>query len=85
MSRHSPILLKLRVGNIPEKQVKRVWKEMKPAWNKVTDEILLDYKSTLEEKIASIDTPQSLNCVNPTCQNKLHSTERDNNNLGLLL
>ena len=36
LSRHSPMLLKLRVGEIPIRRKDSTWKPKKPAWHKVT-------------------------------------------------
>ena len=45
MSRHSPILLKLRVGEIPLKTKVKTSAQRKPAWHKATQEVLEDYRA----------------------------------------
>jgi hypothetical protein len=38
LSRHSPILLRLNVGDIPSKKKVNIRKLKKPAWHKVTED-----------------------------------------------
>ena len=82
--RHSPILLKLKVGDIPLKTKLSTWLPKKPAWDKATPEILDLYKADLEERLASKPPPASYNCLDPHCANQAHSLERDNHALDIL-
>ena len=47
LSRHSPILLKLKVGDIPTKRKAKIWKPKKPAWYKANLETIEEYKADL--------------------------------------
>ena len=84
MSRHSPILLKLRVGDIPLKKKVRLSAQKKPAWHKATKEALEDYKTDLEGKLVMLTMPGSLECEDPHCEESGHSTERDRLMLDIL-
>ena len=84
MSRHSPILLRLRVGEIPLKKKVISFIPRKPAWYKATQETLQEYKEDLHRRLASRSDPISLACVDPHCQDPAHSSERDNHMLDIL-
>ena len=84
LSRRSPILLKLKGGDIPLKKKLSTWLPKKPAWDKATPEILDLYKADLEERLASKPPPASYNCLDPHCANQAHSLERDNHALDIL-
>ena len=77
-SRHSPIMMKLDVGNIPvmsrlsEKVPKR------PAWYKADQDQLDEYTETLDAKLSAVQVPDSLQCLDPQCKDEEHSRERDN-------
>ena len=77
LSRHSPILLKLRVGDIPIKKKANTWKPRKPAWNKVTEGMMENYKADLEERLKARPIPDCLHCVDPHCRNQGHTEGRD--------
>ena len=84
MSRHSPILLRLRVGDIPLKKKVSSSILRKPAWHKATQEILQDYKDDLHGKLSNIAAPFSLTCADPHCKDPAHSSERDSYVLDIL-
>ena len=79
-SRHSPIMMKLDVGDLrsacPSKVKNK--KPRKPAWYKATEAEKNEYTALLDEKLANIEPPASLDCMDATCQHKEHSKERDN-------
>ena len=50
-SRHSPILLKLRVGDIPIKKKVSSSAPKKPAWHKATQEVIVEYNADLQTKL----------------------------------
>ena len=63
MSRHSPILLKLRVGEIPTKKKVASSIPRKPNWQKATGDVVANYKTDLQQKLESSPLPESLSCV----------------------
>ena len=60
MSRHSPILLKLRVGDIPTKNKLQHSVPRKPAWHKADKEAICNYKTELQDKLEKMSLPASL-------------------------
>ena len=60
LSRHSPILLKLRVGDISTKQKTKIWQPRKPAWYKTNDEVIEEYKADLQERLSARQVPDCL-------------------------
>ena len=70
-SDHSPIMLKVRVGDIqPRSDVSEVPRPRRPAWYRASDDNKNTYTSTLDDKIRHIveSEPDSLNCHNCHCQ-----------------
>ena len=84
LSRHSPILLKLRVEDIPKKIEARSWKPKRPAWHKVTEEIMEDYRTDLEDRLSMRPVPDCMQCVDPHCQDQGHTHARDSYMLDIL-
>ena len=84
LSQHSPILLSLRVGDIPTKDKVRIRKAKKPAWHKATDDILKEFKHDMRERLAARSVPDCLSCVDPHCGDPAHSEERDSFMLDIL-
>ena len=84
LSRHSPILLKLRVGEIPSKKKDNTCRPKKPAWHKVTEEIIGNYKVDLEERLLARPFPGCLSCADPHCRNPSHTSDRDSFMLDIL-
>ena len=83
-SRHSPIMLKLNVGNILKLSKKEEFKVRKPAWYKADQVARDNYTMDLHNKLESLEHPSSLNCSNCQCQDKQHSEERDSYVLDIL-
>ena len=77
MSRHSPILLKLRVGDIPTKKTVTSFVPGKPAWHKATEEIVGEYKANMQKRLEERPLPEALSCVDPQCGDPAHSQDRD--------
>ena len=77
LSRHSPILLQLNLGNIPSRQVKVSWLPKKPAWHKAPEEVIESYKSDLQSRLNCLTLPASLECMDPACKQTTHSEDRD--------
>ena len=72
-SRHSPIMMKLTVGSIPRQTRSEERRRRKPAWYKA-DQVHRDsYTMDLQDRLASLVTPHSLNCYDSQCQDGLHS------------
>ena len=72
MSRHSPILLRLNVGDITSKKKVKIRKANKPAWHKVSEDIMEEYKLDLGERLFARPVPDCLSCGDPA-----HSADRD--------
>ena len=52
LSRHSPIMMKLNMGDIPIKQIQKSNpKPRRPDWYKATDENLTEYTALLDSKL----------------------------------
>ena len=84
LSRHSPILLRLNVGEIPRKQKISSWLPKKPAWYKASMADIQNYKQDLQDRLQSLGTPGCLMCRNPHCNDSAHSDERDSFVLDIL-
>ena len=83
-SRHSPIILKLNLGEIPLNVPYSISKQRRPAWYKAKEEDIDEYTASLHAKLGQIDVPESLKCQNPNCQSVQHSQERDSYMLDVL-
>lgn len=79
LSRHSPIMMKLNLGDIPMKrQMKPERRPRKPAWYKAVPEQVNEFTHKLAEKLNNIKQPDTLTCDNPQCDLSCHSQDRDN-------
>ena len=58
-SRHSPIMFKLEVGNIPVIIEPKVKPTRRPAWYKANAENIDEYTETLDIKLRTIEQPAS--------------------------
>ena len=78
-SGHSPILLKLCVGDIPRRpQVEGdVCVPRRIAWHKADNEQLKRYGEVLTKKLESLEVPESLKCKDVKCKDAKCSQERD--------
>ena len=76
-SRHSPIMLRLKVGEIKKREEVNVIPPRRPAWAKASQDNKEDYTNILHEKLSSLVRPESLNCQDPHCQDQEHKAERD--------
>ena len=84
LSRHSPVLLKLRVGDIPIKKKVDTSVPRRQAWNKATQENIKEYKEDLENKLENLPMPDTLSCEDPHCWEPTHSDDRDSIMLDIL-
>ena len=85
LSRHSPILLKIKVGVIPRKIVRPTVLNMKrPAWYKATDQDIDHFTGLVHDKLEGLHSPESLKCNNLHCTDPSHKLDRDNHMLDVL-
>ena len=79
LSRHSPIMIKIDVGNIPAKArtTSSTARPRKPAWAKATTDDKLEYTVLLGESLEQLTLPGSLLCADVHCKSDLHNKERD--------
>ena len=59
-------------------------KVRRPAWYKATEDEKNEYTSLLEEKLAHIIPPASLNCSDVTCEQGEHSADKDRHVLDVM-
>ena len=78
LSRHSPVIMKLNIGNIPLLNYKEQPKLPKrPLWYKADTEEIDNYTKELELKLAEIYVPETLLCQDVHCQDDQHCQDRD--------
>ena len=86
LSRHSPIFLRLRLGEVCLRQaaVQPPPRRM-PAWDRATPEELHSYTMALQQRLQAVRCPGSLlHCQDPQCKESGHSDERDSTVLDIL-
>ena len=84
-SRHSPILLRLRLGSLEVNKDReaRAPAPRRPAWSRAEEQQRDHYTSALEERLRALPVPACLStdmllrCANPHCQDKAHSEAGD--------
>ena len=76
-SRHSPIMVKLNLGSIPLKQQTTTRTSKRPAWYKASQEDIMSYTEELDCRIEDISVHKSVHCLDTSCTDKSHSSERD--------
>ena len=77
-SRHSPIMMKVDLGDLPTKQPTQEPRSCrKPAWYKASEENISEYTEMLHHRLASLSAPASLSCHDVNCQDEEHTRERD--------
>ena len=78
-SGHSPILLKLRVGDIPQRPQGEgdVRLPRRIAWHKAETGQLKEYCEVLTRKLGNLEVPESLKCCDVKCKDERCSQERD--------
>ena len=77
LSRHSPIMISINVGDLPARKQNVKAKSKQPAWYKVNRENKDEYTSALHDRLSLLTLPDSLECSDPLCTNVNHSHERD--------
>ena len=76
-SRHSPIMLKLRIDDLPLIKKKPTLSAKRPVWYKAQQEDKDNYTMDLHTKLSGIDVPASLQCSDVHCSDPAHSEHRD--------
>ena len=85
LSRHSPIMLKLRANNIPKSTPSNIALPRRPAWYKVGQRQIDLFTKTLHNKLVDLPRPFCLDCINVNCSHvEQHSSDRDDYVLDLL-
>ena len=86
LSRHSPIMMKLKLDQIVTIKTKQSGKSRlrKPAWYKATQDDRNNYTDTLDIHLKNLTIPDSLSCKDVTCQCSHHSEERDQHVIDIL-
>ena len=85
MSRHSPICVKLDLGNLPVRSNVKYKIPIKPSWSKSLSEDKQNYSNTLKSRLESLKIPEVLVCSNPHCVEPCHSEQRESFMLDILL
>ena len=87
LSRHSPVVLRLRLGEICQRQaVAQPLPRRMPAWDRATPVELQSYTMELQQRLQALHCPGSLlHCRDPQCTEPDHSKERDSLVLDLLM
>ena len=87
LSRHSPILLSLRLGELPLRPMMEQPRPPRmPAWDRATEGELLTYTEELHSRLLTVQCPGSmLHCRDPLCEDRSHSEDRDSVVLDILL
>ena len=83
-SRHSPIMVKLKMGELPVKVKCEAERVRRPYWYKANIDNCEAFKNTLNMKIEALAVPDSLQCQNVHCNSEAHSEARDGFVLDLL-
>ena len=77
-SGHSPIVLTLKIDNIPVKLVEEeVRVPRRIAWEKAEEEELRAYRENLQGRLEELGQPDTLDCHDVHCQDQQHVDERD--------
>ena len=78
LSRHSPVMLKLKIGDIPLKPMrKEITRPRRPDWFKATTEDVDEYTMIVENKLSQLICPESLLCSDVHCSDEQHRLDRD--------
>ena len=77
LSRHCPIWVKFRLGDLPLRSQARKWLPRKPCWSKASSECIDAYTADLHQNLLSKKIPASVWCSDPQCSDKSHCQERD--------
>ena len=78
LSRHSPIMLKLNLGSLPVQSKTSTKSTRRPAWYKAEQSHMDEFTRSVDDKLSSLQVPETLRCSDPHCQDRHHTQERDN-------
>ena len=84
LSRHNPIWVKLKLGQLPLRNPARTWATRKPCLSKASHDDVDNYTASLQDKLLALQVPDSAWCADPHCRNDHHCQERDKLVLGIL-
>ena len=84
LSRHCPIWVKLRLGELPLRVEAKKWIPKKPCWSKATEDDISSYTSDLQTRLLSLKLPDSVWCADPHCEDPAHTGDRDATVLDIL-
>ena len=76
-SRHSPIMLRLKVGALPLRQDKDEVRQKRPGWYKANETHISNYKADLQGRLEAISVPECLKCSDSQCSDESHTMLRD--------
>ena len=79
LSRHSPIMLVLRIADIPRSSCEEemVRRPRRLAWDTASQLKVKEYQEKLQEGLARLEMPDSITCCDVMCTDASHSTARD--------
>ena len=80
LSRHSPIMISLRISDIPRKSSEHEEELRQPrrlSWDKASEQQLQDYQARLQAELSTVTVPDTISCMNVNCTNHDHSRARD--------
>ena len=84
-SRHSPIFLRLKLGNLSvKKKEKEQVPPRRPGWSRAEDHMLESYSLQLQRRLEALQVPECLDCDNVRCDITHHSHEGDNHLLNII-
>ena len=84
LSFHSPIWVKLQVGQLPLKKRATASDQKKPSWSKASQEQVDAYTTALQDRLAAVQVPPSLMCQDVHCKEAAHTEQRDSMVLDML-
>ena len=76
-SRHSPIMVRLNLGDLPMMKKSDDSRPLRPAWYKATKLQQENYCNTLKLKLQSLAVPRCIECQDLKCKENSHSESRD--------
>ena len=76
-SPHSPIMLKIKIPFVGEKEKTEMLPISKPDWKKANDLDIDNYTMTLHEKLSKLGVPETFLCQDVLCKADQHSYDRD--------
>ena len=76
-SNHSPIVLKLKLPEVTQKESIQNIIPQKPRWGKASQDDLNNYTEILHDKLETIPVPGTIHCHDVLCSADQHSHDRD--------